>query len=204
MLRTGLLSAAVLAAGLGGCVRDPVDAIYPGVGPGDLVVSEVRGEQTGADTYGQWLEIYNATAGDLDLEGLHVVLTRVDGGASADVIVRRSVPVSAGGYVVLGEVPDPPASPDFDYVSYGMGTDFTSAWYTAAKIDLTANDVVIDSVQYTSLPTVGTWSLGVTPPDATANDDPSNWCADTTPGTDTTKLGSPGTPGAANTPCPVN
>jgi hypothetical protein len=202
VLRAGLLSAAALAVGLGGCVRDPVDAVYPGVGPGDLVITEIRGEQTGGDTYGQWVEVYNATVGDLDLEGLHVVLTRVDGGATARVIVRRTLPVTAGGYVVLGETDDDGKTRPA-HIDYGMGTDFTSAWYSAGTIELTANDVSIDAVQYMSLPSAGTWSLGVDPPDATTNDDPTRWCADTTPGTDTTQLGLPGTPGAANTPCPA-
>ena len=169
----------------------------PDVTAGQLVITEIRGAQSGGDTYGQWVEIYNASGAPLDLEGLHVVFTRVDGGATARAIVRRSLPVADGGYVVVGREPDDMLPP---HVDYGMGTDFPTAWFTGGSIELDACGVMIDQAQYTSLPTTGTWALQGTP-DATANDTTGNWCNDTEPNPDSTQLGLPGSPGAANPPC---
>jgi len=191
--RTGL----IFAIGLGACAREPVGEICPAVLEGQLIVTEIRGAQTGGDTYGQWVEIYNDSGGDLDLEGLHVVFTRMDGGASARAIVRRPLPLAAGSYAVIGRAPDDmrPARTD-----YGMGTDFPSAWFTSGSIEVQACGATIDRVTYTSLPTMGTRALRGAP-DPTANDTEANWCIDTEPNTDTTQLGLPGSPGEANPSC---
>jgi hypothetical protein len=197
--RSGLVIGCVIAIATGACARDPIASICPPVLEGDLVISELRGAQSGADTYGQWVEIYNASPGDLDLEGLHVVFTRTDGKATSRVIVRRPLPIAAGGYVVIGRAADDQRPPRVDY---GMGTDFTSAFYTTAKVELVACDVLIDDLQYTALPTMGTRALAVHPPDAAKNDADSAWCTDAEPNPDTTQLGLPGSPGAENPPCP--
>ncbi len=190
-----------LACATPACVRDAEPALCPEVVKGDLVITELRGAQSGADTYGQWVELYNASGGELDLLGLHVLFTRIDGGATARVIVRRSLPVPAGGYVVLGRAADDDRP---IVVDYGMGTDFAVSWFSTAGVQVTACDLEIDAMQYGALPTGGSYSLGVDPPTATANDTAASWCTNAQPGTDTTQLGLPGSPGAANPPCAIN
>lgn len=192
------LHGALLAAAVApGCARDPADAICPAAAPGDLVVTELRGEQSGGDTWGQWIELYNAGA-DLDLEGAVIDLRAIDGSRTFRVLVRRSVPVAAGDYVVLGDFPDAtrPA-----HVDYGFQGDFTGTFPSTGGVTVTACGDPADAYQFPALPATGTWSLGLSPPTADGNDDAGAWCADTAPSDDTTQLGLPGTPGAANRPC---
>jgi hypothetical protein len=181
-----------------GCVTEPATEVCPIVVSGDLVVTEIRGAQSGADTYGQWIEIYNATGRELDLRGLHLSFRRIDGGAEATVIVRKSVVAAPRSYVVIGKgdtaIPRP-------HVDYSMGTDFAPSWFAAAAIEVSACGDLIDQTTYSTLPTTGTWSLGTMPPTSTANDDPTMWCADQEAGGPTTELGIRGTPRESNRPC---
>jgi len=177
------------------CVRDPDDSVCPEVGAGDLVVTEIGGEQTGMDTLKPWIELYNASGRSVDLQGLKVRFRRLTGDDSTDTIVRRSLVVAPGAYVVLGLAADDdrPA-----YHDYGISADFHASWPTQAAIDVQACGERVDLAQYGSLPKTGTYSLGTTPPTAEANDLPANWCTDTT----TTPDSFPGTPQKANTACP--
>lgn len=187
---SALLCAALACA----CTADPAEAICPEAGAGDLVVTELRGEQSGGDSWGQWIEVKNQTGVELDLYGLVVEVTSVDGGTRVRMLVRRSLPVAAGGYVVLGTPPDGAELPD--HMDYGFGADYETAsdgteFPGAGAVTLTACGAELDRVVFDDLPTMGSWSL----------DDAGTWCADTSPGTGT-ELGLPGTPGEANTPCP--
>lgn len=199
-----------------GCERAMESEVCPELTAGDLVVTEVRGRQSDVDDLpasgGQWIEIYNASGSALDLRGLHVWFRSLDGSSQPEILVRESVDVAAGGYVVLGGsevVDDPPAT--FDYNWY---PDFTSAdsdndsdqdaedrdLLDTAVVDLEACGVRIDRVVYQDLPPSGTYSLGGDP-DAARNDDEQAWCVDTTDDADPSTTGLPGTPGEANHPC---
>jgi hypothetical protein len=185
---------AVLIA-LAGCARDPAPAECPSVAPGDLVVTEIRGPQSGADALGTWVELYNASGGDLDLKGTRLVFRKKDGSSETDVLVRRSVDAPAGGYTVLGLFADVglPA-----YVDYGFAGDFHTSFLPAAALDVEACGQLIDRVVYDSLPSQGSYELGTAPPDANANDLPASWCTDATMSAGTY----PGTPQQPNPPCP--
>lgn len=189
---------AVLVAG--GCERDPLPWICPEAAVGDLVITELRGSQSGSDTYGQWVELYNASDGPIELEGLHLVVTRLDGGDTGDVLVRAGdVTVAAGDYVVLGAFE--PAAPA--HVDYGWLPDFDRDLYDSAAVDLWACDTRVDRVVYRDLPATGTWSLdGALTPTADGNDADGAWCVDDVddPG-ETTELGIRGTPGEPNRSC---
>lgn len=173
--------------------------------PGDLVVSEIRPEQGG--TFKQWIELYNASGLTLDLEGAIIDVLSIDGGTRLRLIVRRSLELADGEYVALGEAEDADADRPA-YLGYGFGADFEQEGTpkdlpTSGAITVTACGEQIDRVQYEGLPDEGTFTLGTMPPTAEANDDDASWCVDTTPPEDTTEIGLPGTPGAANTPCVV-
>jgi len=178
---------AVVLIAAAGCVRAPAKAECPSLGAGDLVVTEIRGDQD--DTLGPWVELYNASGDSVDLLGTQVRFRKLDGSSESDVLVRRSLEVAPGAYTVLGLFPDDNTRPAF--VDYGFAADFHNTWLTSAAIDVNACSQLVDRAIYNSLPAVGTFSLGTQPPDATSNDFPASWCTDAT-----------GTPQQANIPCP--
>lgn len=186
---------AVLVIAATGCVRDPVPAACPGVAVGDLVITEIRGPQTGNDTLGTWIELYNASGGSLDLQGTKVRFRKKDGSSETDVIVRRSLTVAGNAYIVLGLFPDDATKPG--YVDYGFSGDFHVGFLAAAAVDVEACGVKIDRASYDVLPTMGTYSLGGAPT-ADNNDLPTAWCTDSTMAATTY----PGSPQHANTACP--
>ena len=65
-----------------------------------LLDEQVRGPQAGGDTWGQWVELYNASGATLDLEGTVVDLVSVDGSHRYRILVRRGLEVGADDYVV--------------------------------------------------------------------------------------------------------
>ncbi|MBC8070440.1 MAG: hypothetical protein IAG13_19060 [Deltaproteobacteria bacterium] len=116
-------------------------------------------------------------------------------------VVRDSTEIPDGGRFVLGFNDPEMAWPGIDF---GIGADYkpdtvlSEGLVTAGLLTLEVCDLVIDEVIYDELPAAGSWSLHVTPPDADANDDPENWCADEV----VPPFGSlRGTPGEANRPC---
>lgn len=183
-----------------GCVVEAEPEIAPALAPGDLVITELRGPQSGSDDRGQFIELYNATGDALDLRGLVIRLYRLDGSSEARVIVRQPLPVAAGGYAVLGPGSALAALP---YVDYAMENDMTSDLFPAGAVDVSARGVQIDRVVYGTLPPSGSYSLGATeePPSADANDVDGAWCPDlSTDDTIDDELAI-GSPGLENAPC---
>ena len=188
---------------LGACTRDPIDVPCPDVQPGDLVVTEIRADQSPEPGYGQWIEIYNGSADTLDLTGLRVTLTRlVDGTPAASFILRGGATTDAapGGYFVLGRFP---AGDEPSYVQYGYADDFDDDLPTGAAVDIISCGELVDRMIYRSLPGEGTYSLtgAIDPPEGAENDDEGSWCTDLTEDDDTPTMGIRGTPGKKNIPC---
>jgi hypothetical protein len=172
-----------------GCMRDPAAEVCPDLAVGDLVVTEVRGPQTGNDALEPYVELYNASGHMVDLFGTKVRFRKKDGSGEVDIFVRRALTAAAGSYTVLGLEDDAQRSA---YVDYGFVHDFNGGWLSAAAVDVETCGTRIDRATYDSLPRTGTYSLGVTPPSADTNDLPSSWCTDATTGT----------PQQANVACP--
>lgn len=181
------MRAACLLFAVAACAREPLENC-PVLAEGDLVVTEIASDDDAAN--GQWLELFNASGAALDLEGLRLRFRTLDGASEERVIVRRSLPVGAGEYVVLGRFFDEGRP---DHVDYGFIADYNRAWLGAAAVQIEACTQEVDLAQYSALPETGTFSLGTMPPDYESNDLATSWCFDPTP---------TGTPGAANTPCP--
>ena len=181
----------------GGCVRDAEDPECPALAADDLVITEIAGPQTGNDLP-PWIEIYNASGGSVDLQGLRLRFRRVDGSGESAAIVRRSLRVEAGSYTTLGLDADTDADRD-TYLDYGFAADYQASWLTTAAVQLEACGTLVDDARYTSLPRMGSLSLGTMPPTADANDLPANWCTDPQIGAGTAI---PGTPQQANAACP--
>lgn len=185
-MRVALSVSCMLAAG---CARDPAEQVCPELGTGDLVVTELRGNQTGNDLLKPYVELYNASGHEVDLLGTKVRFRKKDGSGEVPILVRRSVTVPTGGYVVLGLEDDADRSP---YVDYGFAADFQQGFLSAAFIDVETCSQLVDRMQYDSLPKTGSYSLGAMPPSADTNDLPTSWCTDP----------SMGSPQQVNVACP--
>jgi hypothetical protein len=56
------------------CVRDPLADGCPDLAEGDLVITEMRGPQSGS--YRQWIEVYNPSDAPIPAAGLRLEFTR--------------------------------------------------------------------------------------------------------------------------------
>jgi hypothetical protein len=193
-VRAGFLAIISLA----GCVRDTEDRLCPDIDVGDLIITEVRGPQMPADAVnGEWVELYNASGANVDLVGTKVRFRKKDGSGEVSILVRENVTVGAGEYAVLGLFLNDATKPA--HVDYGFGGDFTESWLAAAAVDVESCGKRIDRSTYDVLPKMGTFSFtGAMEPNTDQNDDLRLWCTNGTPAGATF----PGTPKAANPPCP--
>jgi hypothetical protein len=201
------------------CARAPESEICPRIEAGDLVFSELRGNQSDQDSFGHFIEIYNASDRTIDLQGVWLQQVATDGSGQA-FFVRESVEVAVGGYVVIGpglgleELPT--------WLDYGVGWDISGGdpetdeypreliktQYPEGFWELYSCDELIDEVFYGAgtIPESGTLSCGnqETPPAADQNQDTAAgcWCVDAEPSdVPLPGIGLPGTPGRANR-CP--
>jgi len=182
--------AAAVIVLLAGCTRDPAEELCPDIAAGDLVVTEIRGDQSPADLVGPWIELFNASGRPIDLLGIRARFHDAKGNEDV-ALVRRSVSAVAAGYVVLGKADDSALPPKVDY---GFALDFHDDPFPdgVTGIDVYSCATLIDKVTYDSLPGTGSYSLGGTP-SADANDIKTRWC---------TNPSAMGTPQAPNIPCP--
>jgi hypothetical protein len=203
-LHRGTLRFAAVLTLLASCTREPEAFVCPSIAEGELVITELRGPQSGSDTWGQWVELFNASGSDIDLYGLRVTLQPGDG-SDPDAFVIRTEPVEVplGAYVVLGREDDRHRSA---HVDYGYEVDVVGDLPPSGKVEVEACGELLDTVTYRDLPVLGSLALdGALPPTAGANDDQASWCADATEpplGGPQTEIGVPGTPGEENRPCP--
>ena len=173
-----------------GCALPPLDEVCPQLGEGDLVLTEVS--QSEAGTLGQWLELYNAAAEPIDLEGLQIEQVQLDGTNARLMYVREPVELAPGAYAALGrgQTDAPPA-----HLEYAFGNDLVSEFHTTGLFRVRACDSVIDSLEVANIPGEGTFALdGAQAPDADAEME--DFCNDVG---DHGEI--PGTPGEANPPC---
>ncbi|MEM6990453.1 MAG: hypothetical protein AAF721_08150 [Myxococcota bacterium] len=189
------------------CARESLDGDCPPINEGELVVTELRGEQADRDdSLGEWIELLNTSDRDLNVGGLRLEMFPTDGGVPRFVVLRNEgLVVAPGEFVVLGQEDDTNLP---DYVDYGFRiTDKTPGFFAGARLTVASCDEVIDEIVYSRLPDAGTWSLdGSLEPSAAANDDQEAFCVDQTPpppGIPATGDAPLGTPGEGNGPCVV-
>lgn len=137
---------------------------------GELVVTELDGSAPEE----QWLELYNASGATLDLTGVRVTLTKLDGSNAETFVVQEGEqpPMAAGEYAVLRTTAEFPSGAGVDLVSCGR---------------------TIDRMIYRNLPNEGSYAFTglIDPPDHAENDVEEQWCIDLE-----------GSPGERNPTCP--
>ena len=205
VLRDGIalafLTACIASGFSAGCSHEPLDISCPDVSEGDLVVTEIHGPQSGdVDQYGEWVEIYNATERSIDITGLSVSFTKLDGSSKRAMFVRSPLSLGPGAYGVFGRQRQG-AEPD--HVDYGYMADIDSDLFDSAAVEITSCGVFVDLAVYRNLPTKGSLILDgdVSPPTAEANNDEMNWCVDNLEDENTEQMGVRGTPQEENPVC---
>jgi hypothetical protein len=161
---------------------------------GDLVIAELMIDPDAlSDSRGEWIEVFNPTASDVDLVGW----TLRDASSTHLIDDDAPVIVPAGGYAVLaldaGELTACGITADYDYASVTLNN-------SGDTVALESCGVVVDEVVYGSGFSERGSAMGVDPGalDAAANDDLASWC----PATSVMTCGDRGTPALDNEPCP--
>jgi hypothetical protein len=176
---------------------DPAASACRSLIAGDLVVTEFLADPPGADDGQEWIEVYNATTGKLDLKGLTVYASRTDGSAEKAHTIASGT-VEPGKYFVLGSqaAADVPT-----YVNYAFGEALGALPNTKGRLGLRCVKTVIDEVNYDEAAKTGHSSSlnGDRVPDSAGNDDAANFCD----GSVEYSPGLFGTPGNKNSSCGV-
>ncbi len=162
--------------------------------PGDVIITEIMRDALAVDdTYGEWFEINNLGAYDINLYGFEFS----DEGSNS-FVVDEDVWVASGGYGILVRDADPAAnggvSGDFEYSNFALSN-------TEDEIILEFGGIELDRVEYfdPDWPDVAgaAMSLDIDAYDGGQNDSADNWCA----AVDQFGDGDLGTPGADNPVC---
>lgn len=201
-----LLSACSLSGLFAGCSNEPLDIPCPVLSDGELVVTEIHGPQSGEDQYGEWVEVYNASGRTIDLSGLSVRFTKLDGSSSLQMFVRSAIDVAPGDYAVFGKQLSGAEPEHVDYGYLGDIGDVDGSGgklFDSAAVEITSCGEPVDIAVYRNLPTKGSLALSgdISPPTAVANDDEINWCVDDREDDETEQKGVRGTPKEENPSC---
>lgn len=176
---------------------------------GDVVISEIMANPSGADGDGEWFEIYNAASRPLILDRLELrrLSYNSDGGVEVKQHYLRNLgTLEANAYFVLGDGVVGVEPIDYDYAPEdGLTNENLGALgNTKGGIAIACGGALIDEVWYGTEgglpePSEGrSLSLeGDVAPDALLNDSATYWCEGATEYSD----GNFGSPGSANTAC---
>lgn len=167
---------------------------------GDLVVSEFMADPAGEDTGKQYIEIYNAAGRDVDIGGLTVFHSFIDG-SRLRAMTLEAGKILAGGYFVAGDTGDDVnARPA--YINYGYGTRLGALRHENGVIGLRCGSRVIDQVSYVSSEPGHARELdGALFPASVATRSDTTWCNATKPLGELQPGQNFGTPGQPNGLC---
>ncbi len=199
------------------------------VAEGDLVITEVARQPwvggTSTDNSAMWFEVYNASAGDIDLAGFTIRRSNTIVGSDAFAVdPDDGVSIGAGEYAVFCKTDDWVAPSDANSsleCDYIWGDEAEAATFSGAFHDNTFNlqrdeDTLsietggaVDSVNWLYGPSdfwpreaMHSLSVNAGFEDAADNDDLLNWCAAPTSIWYDAADDEYGTPGGVNDPCP--
>ena len=160
---------------------------------GDLVITEVMHSPTMSqyDSYGEWIEIYNAGTESVDLNGLELSSGN-DGGLQ----FQNSFVLESGAYAVLATSSGANGGVEYD----GLYSSASIRHGINDDLSIKANGMVLDAVSWsrdlTAITSGRSFSLDGDDLDATLNDSELRWYSGQTSYGD----GDYGTPGEANLP----
>jgi len=167
---------------------------------GAVVISEFMDEPSGIDAAaGEWIELYNTTALDIDLIGWQMSDSEGEG-----FVIYQSTVVPAMGFAILAVDDDPAANGGLPWVDFEYSYDsFMLRSYDPDDMVLSMDDYEIDEMEYANS---SPWEsqvgqsnfLDPAALDADANDDEENWCLTPDDAEYEYGAGNFGTPGAAN------
>lgn len=174
---------------------DKCDVVVPSVAVGDLLITEMMVKSAaGSGDKGEWFEIHNTTAADIDLNGMTVAYKSV----VKKIAEKTPVLVKAGAYAVIGVSNDKSLNGGIAVAWKWSGFGLSNS---SGLLSIKSGTIELDKVAYKSgkpFPNVTTGAshqLKTGALDATKNDDGANWCLSVnTWGSGTLK----GTPGAKN------
>ncbi|MBL4632820.1 MAG: lamin tail domain-containing protein [Kofleriaceae bacterium] len=194
-----LLASAILLAPACGGEDGPIDGdtvCSANLLTGDLVITEVMANPEGEDEGNEYFEIYNATSAAIDLAGLVLEKSAVDGSKVKEHVMSTTI-IEAGQYLALGGV-----LPEFraPYIAYGYADALGAMTNSGGQLALRCKETEVDRLIYGEAASGRSQGLdGNISPDHLANDDISNFCDATTEfATDAF-----GSPGVANEPCTI-
>ncbi len=161
---------------------------------GDVIITEVMADPKAvADTAGEWVEVKAISS--VDLNGL--VLSA--GSSKTTLAATSCLHLNAGDYGVLARSSDPATNGG---LPAPLATITVSLANSGGPVTLSLPDAGVDTATLPAALSGVAWQLSPTTLDALANDDPASFCPATARfGAD--GGGDFGTPGAANTTCPL-
>lgn len=114
---------------------------------GDLLITEVMANPDAvSDTNGEWFEVLNTTADDIDIVGLAIT----DNGSNSHIIsADTALTINSGQYFTFGRNSDPSSNGglllDYQYTGFTLGN-------SSDAIILQAQTLVVDSISYSGSP----------------------------------------------------
>lgn len=166
--------------------------------PGDLVITEVMFDPTCPADVCEWIEVYNASEGDVDLFGLRIQ----DSAAATEGVIAVSTVVADGDFAVLGrgsEVDWPYATMPTAF--YGSGPFFNNSSGGDLVVVLNATEALDVTATYPVEAAADdgvSWKLHPGSLDAVSNDLELNWCFSTTVFDSPMGIDEYGSPGVLN------
>jgi hypothetical protein len=175
------------------CLDPVTNQLRPVVRPtaGQVFFTEVMADPKAvADTSGEWLELL--ASADVDLNG-----TVFSVGTSSRVLSAPScLHMASGSYAVLAHATDAGTNGGLPNV---LATFTQALGNSGGTVSLSADDAGVDTAVYGAAVSGIAWQLDPLQLDAVSNDNPTSFCRATV----AYGAGDLGTPGAANTACPV-
>jgi hypothetical protein len=165
---------------------------------GDLVITELMPDPSAVgDDLGEWFEVFaNAS---VDLNGLEI--GKALGSPDSFVSSTDCIRVNTGDYLVFAHSTDMTMNGGLPKVDAVFPAGKPGLSNSGGALVLSVSGTLVDQVTYTGSKPGRSVSLDPGHVDATQNDDAANFCDSAT--TDTYGVGDHGTPGMANTACPV-
>lgn len=160
---------------------------------GEVIFTEFMADPSAvADDAGEWIELYS-TMRTIDLNGL--VLQ--SGSSKTTLQSETCLTIGAGSYAVLARGADPATNGGLPLVTALITSTLANSNGT---LSLLSGETVIDQISWLKAQSGAATQLSPEALDAEANDDALNFCVATR---DYGTGGDKGTPGAANSTCPV-